>query len=45
MGTVKSPINSETSETVKPLEQDPEKVLALVDLIFLCVDAQKTIPS
>ena len=38
-------INSETPETVKPLEDDPARILALVDLIFLCVDAQKTVPS
>ena len=38
------PINSEDAEAVKPT-QDPAWILALVDLIFLCKDEGRTVPS
>lgn len=41
---MRTPLNSETEETVKP-PLDPDQILALVDLIFLCSDEAKTIPS
>ena len=38
------PINSEDTEAVKPA-QDPAWILDLVDLIFLCKDEGRTVPS
>ena len=38
-------INNETTQTVTPIQEDPDRILALVDLIFLCADDAKTVPS
>jgi hypothetical protein len=43
--SVNEKITEEMIEEANKLENDPEKILALIDLIFICSDNSKTIPS